>query len=308
MRVIITGGSGLIGRALTNNLAADGHEVVILSRSPELVRDLPVGAIAVGWDGQTADGWGNLADGADAIVNLAGENLKGEGLFPKRWTKKRKQIIRDSRLNAGAAVVDAVVHARKKPKAVIQASAVGYYGPRGDQKLDESAAPGDDFLARLCVDWEASTAEVETMDVRRAVIRTGIPLTAEGGALPSLMLPFKLFSGNIFGTGRQYYAWLHIDDHINALRFLIENSEAQGVYNLTAPEPVTNREFARTLGKVMKRPVWLPTPAFAVKAAFGEAATVVLDGQRVIPEKLEAQSFAFQYPVLGTALRDVLTI
>jgi hypothetical protein len=306
MKVIITGGSGLMGRALTQDLTADGHEVIILSRSPQKVAGLPSGAQALGWDARTAQVWAQHAEGADAIVNLAGENLKGEGLLPKRWTRARKSLIRASRLNAGAAVVEAIREARKKPGVLVQASAVGFYGPRGAEKFEENSPPGDDFLADLCQDWEASTAEAEKLGVRRVVVRTGIPLTASDGALPSLMLPFRLFSGNIFGNGRQYYPWIHFDDQIKALRFLIENKQAKGVYNLTAPEPATAREFARALGKAMRRPVWLPTPAFALRLALGEVSTVALDGQRALPARLLEQGFEFRYPQLEPALRDAV--
>jgi len=306
MRVIITGGSGLVGRALTESLAKDGHEVIILTRNPQKVKDLPAGARAVAWDGRTAGGWGELAEGTDAIVNLAGASIKGEGFLPSRWTRKRKELIRQSRLNVGKAVVEAVRAAKKKPKVLLQASAVGYYGPQGDEPLGEDEPAGKDFLATVCVDWEASTAEVEKMGVRRVVLRTGLPLTLKGGAFPLLVLPFRLFAGNWFGSGRQYYPWIHFEDYIAALRFLLENPKAQGAYNLSAPNPFTNREFALTLGKVMRRPVLLPVPRFALQVALGEVATVVVDGQRMLPTKLQKEGFKFSYPELEPALRDLL--
>src|SRR3990170_387251 len=293
MRVIIAGGSGLIGRALTENLTKDGHEVLILSRDPSKVRELPAGARALAWDAKTAGGWGAQADGADAIVNLAGESLKGRGFLPSRWTKRRKQAIRQSRLDAGAAVVAAIRQAKRKPKALVQASAVGYYGPHGSEPLDELAAPGRDFLAGVCVDWEASTAEVELLGVRRAIARTGLPLTMRGGAFPLLVLPFRMFGGNTFGSGRQFYPWIHFDDAIAALRLLIENPEASGPYNISAPNPVSNRDFARTLGRVLHRPAWVPVPRFALQLALGEVSTVVMDGQRALPKKLVEDGFAF---------------
>jgi uncharacterized protein (TIGR01777 family) len=305
MKVIITGGSGLLGRGLTANLASDGYEVIILSRSPGQVRGLPPGARAVGWDAESARGWGHQAEGAAAIVNLAGYPLDGPGFLPSRWTARRKQMIRQSRLDAGAAVVEAVQQAEKKPGVVLQSSAVGYYGPRYDERLDESAAAGDDFLAQVCVDWEASTAAVVAEGVPRAVLRTGLPLTEDGGAFPLLKLPFTLFVGGPFGDGQQYYSWLHYDDHIRAMRFLID-ARADGAYNLTAPNPVTNREFAQTLGRVMRRPSWLPAPAFAMKLALGEVSTVVLDGQRVLPQRLLDSGFHFDYPELEPALKEVL--
>ncbi len=301
MRVIITGGTGLIGRALAADLAAGGHEVILLSRAPERVTGLPTGGRAVGWDGHTAAGWGPLADGARAIVNLAGENLGAA-----RWTAERKRRIRDSRLNAGQAVVQAVQAAGRVPRVVVQASAVGYYGPQGDQELAEEAPPGSDFLARLCVEWEASTAPVEAMGVRRVVIRSGVVLHAMEGALPRMLLPFKLFVGGPLGSGRQWISWMHIADEAAAIRFLIEKEEAAGAFNLTTPHPLTNADFGRVVGRVLGRPAWMPAPAFALRLALGEMATVVLDGQRVVPRRLLALGFAFRFPEAEAALRNLL--
>lgn len=307
MRVIVTGGSGLIGRGLTDNLAKDAHEVAILSRSPGRVNGLPQSARAVGWDARTATGWGELADGVDVIVNLAGENLKGKGLFPSRWTRRRKELIRQSRLDAGRAVVEAVKLATRKPELLVQASAVGYYGPHGDEPVTETTPTGSDFLSRLCQDWESSTMEVEKLGVRRVILRTGLPLTLKGGAFPSLALPFRLFAGNTFGSGKQFYPWIHFDDYIAAIRFLIDNPKSSGPYNLSAPNPVTNREFARTLGRVMHRPSFFPVPRFALEIPFGEVATVVMDGQRMVPNKLSKSGFEFRFPRLEPALKAILT-
>lgn len=306
MRVIITGGSGLIGRALTESLAADGHEVIILSRTPSKVDGVPSGVRAAGWDAKTAAGWGGLADGCDVVVNLAGESLKGNGFLPSRWTRGRKQLIRQSRIDAGMAVVEAVRTAQKKPKLVIQASAVGYYGPCGDEPVTEQSPSGTDFLSGVCRDWEASTAEVESMGVRRVVLRTGLPLTMRGGAFPLLVLPFKFFAGNTFGSGKQYYPWIHFADYIAALRFLIDSPSSSDVYNLSAPNPARNREFARTIGRVLRRPAWAPVPRFALQIALGEVSTVVMDGQRAVPEKLGREGFVFKYPELQPALEDLL--
>lgn len=306
MRVIIVGGSGLIGRGLTDSLAKDGHETIILSRAPGKVKGLPSGAKVVSWDGHSTRGWGELADGANAVVNMAGASIKGQGFLPGRWTAKRKQLIRQSRIDAGRAVAEAIKQTKVKPKVLIQASAVGYYGPRADELVTEDQPPGHDFLASVCVDWESSTAEVEAMGVRRAVVRTGLPLTLKGGAFPLLVLPFRLFAGNWFGSGKQYYPWIHFEDHIAALRFLIENPNAKGGFNLSAPNPVPNREFARMLGKVMRRPVWMPVPRFALELALGEVATVVLDGQRAMPQNLTNLGFKYKYPDLEPALHDLL--
>ncbi|MEX2142953.1 MAG: TIGR01777 family oxidoreductase [Anaerolineales bacterium] len=306
MRVIITGGSGLIGRALSENLTKSGHEVIILSRQPAAVPALPGGVRVLSWDASTAAGWATQADGADAIINLAGESLKGRRFLPSRWTARRKQLIRQSRQDAGAAVVQAVREAKRKPKVVVQVSAVGYYGPRGTQTVDERAAAGEDFLASVCTAWEASTAGVEALGVRQVVARMGIPLTMQGGAFPLLVLPFRFFGGNTFGSGQQVYPWIHFEDAIAALLFLVENPKASGPYNLSAPNPVSNREFARTLGRTLRRPVWIPVPRFALQLALGEVSTVVMDGQRAVPARLLEAGFAFRYPDLQPALQDLL--
>jgi len=301
MRIIITGGTGLIGRALAANLAADGHEVILLSRAPGRVTGLPAGVRAEGWDGRTAAGWGPLADGAQAVVNLAGENLGAA-----RWTAERKRRIHESRLNAGRAVVQAVQSAGRAPRVVIQSSAVGYYGPQGDRELAEETPPGSDFLAQLCVEWEASTAPLEAMGVRRAVIRSGVVLHASDGALPRMLLPFKLFVGGPLGSGRQVLSWIHIADEVAAIRFLLETEAAAGPFNLAAPQSLTNAEFGRVVGRVLGRPAWMPAPAFALRLALGEMATVVLDGQRAVPRRLLALGFAFRFPEAEAALHDLL--
>jgi len=302
MHTLITGGTGLIGRALIDSLVADGHTVTVLSRAPQKHQaSLPAGVTAVQWDGKTAEGWGHLADGADAIVNLA-----GEGIADGRWSDERKQRILQSRVNAGKAVVEAVRQAKVKPKVVIQSSAVGYYGVGDETPLPEGSAPGNDFLGRVCFDWEGSSAEVERMGVRRVVIRTGIVLSTKGGAFPKLLLPFHFFAGGAIGNGRQYFPWIHIDDQVRAIRFLMENEQASGPYNLTAPNPPTNSEFVQKLGKAMGRPALLPVPAFVFKIIFGEMSTVLLDGQRAVPKALEQAGFGFSYPEATAATRDIL--
>jgi uncharacterized protein (TIGR01777 family) len=310
MRVIITGGTGLIGRALTASLSADGHEVIILSRAPEKATGLPKGARAVRWDGQTASGWGELADGAGAIVNLAGESIGGENmlaLITKPWTRERLQLIRTSRVNAGRAVMQAIEQARVKPRVLVQSSAVGYYGLPGDQEITEDTPAGNDALARICVDWEATTAPAEALGVRRVVIRTGgAVMSTQGGALPFMLLPFKLFVGGPLGSGRQWFSWIHIADEVRAIRFLMDRSDAHGAFNLCAPEPLRNGELARVIGQVMRRPSFMPTPAFAMKLLLGDKATLVLDGQRQVPKRLLELGFQFQFPKAEAALQDLL--
>lgn len=301
MRVLIMGGSGLIGQALAANLARDGIEVIILSRRPEQIIGLPAGVMAKWWDGQTSDGWSSLVDGATAIVNLAGENISSG-----RWTHERKRHILESRLNAGRSIVQAVEAAPRKPRVVIQASGVGYYGPHGDEEITEETPPGHDFLAQLAADWESSTASQESLGVRRAVIRTGVVLSTEGGALPRMLLPFRFFAGGRLGSGRQWFPWIHIADEVGAIRFLIENEAANGPFNLTAPVPLNNAEFSRLLGQQLRRPALMPIPAFALRLLFGEMATVLLDGQRAIPRRLIQLGFTFRFPEAGPALGDLL--
>ncbi len=307
MRVIITGGTGLIGRALSANLAADGHEVIVLSRSPDRASGLPSGVQAERWDGQTADGWADLADGADAIVNLAGASLAGESFFPSRLTEERKRLIRDSRVNAGRAVVEAVRQASDKSRVVIQSSGVGYYGPHGDEKLDEDAPPGDDWGGQMSSqDWEPATAPVETMGVRRAIIRSGVVLDAREGAFVRLLLPFRLFVGGPMGSGKQWMSWIHREDEARAIRFLIENEEASGPFNLSSPNPLTNADLARAVGRVLGRPSFIPVPGFALNLAFGEVADTILKGQRVVPHRLQEMGFTFRFADAESALRDLL--
>ncbi|MCB9137226.1 MAG: TIGR01777 family protein [Caldilineaceae bacterium] len=301
MRIIITGGAGTIGRPLSAALAADGHEVSVLSRNPIEAQSMPDGVYVHRWDAETSEGWGELADGADAIINLA-----GAGLADKRWSDARKKLIRSSRIKAGKAVMEAIRNAGQKPKVLIQGSAVGYYGTsESAQPITEEHAAGNDFLAKLCSDWELSTAPAEHMGVRRPIIRTGIVLTNAGGAFPRLKLPFKFFVGGKLGDGEQWMPWIHIDDEVRAIQFLLENEDAAGPFNLAAPDPVRNHTMADALGESMHRPAFLPAPAFALKALLGEMSTVVLDGQKAVPAKLEGMGFEFTYPHIAAALDEL---
>jgi len=301
MRVILTGGSGLIGRAVAAELAAAGHEPIVLSRDPAKVPDLPPGVRAERWDGKTAAGWGGLFDRESAVVHLAGEPI-ADG----RWTAERKRRILSSRVESSAAVVAAISAAAVKPRVLLQASGIGYYGDTGDREVEESDPPGDDFLARTCVAWEGATAAVEALGVRRAVLRTGVVLAREGGALPRMLLPFRLGVGGPLGDGRQWFPWIHMADEVGAIRFLLEHADAAGPFNLCAPNPVRNADFARALGRALYRPSFLPTPAFALRLALGELAQALLTGQRAFPRHLTAQGYAFRFPVLAGALADLV--
>ena len=310
MKILITGGTGLIGNALIDALLADGHEINVLTRNPDKARNaLPSAVIPHKWDAATPKGWDHLIPAMDAVINLAGQSIAGESLLDivtKRWTGESKARIRQSRANVGSALVAAIEKAEKKPKVFIQSSAVGYYGPGGDTELTENDPAGNDFLAETCRIWEDSTVKLESMDVRRVIIRTGLVLAGKGGILPIVLLPFKLFAGGPLGNGKQFVPWIHIDDEVNAIRFLLNNEDAHGAYNLTAPNPLTQREQAKVIGRLLRRPSFIPAPTFALKLALGEKSTLVLDGQRAIPENLEVEGFDFKFTNFESALKDLL--
>lgn len=314
MRILITGGTGLIGRALVDSLAGEGHEVIVLTRSPGRATGLPTGARPAGWDAETPEGWGELlvtapgegVEGGTGIVHLAGESV-AEG----RWTEAKKRAIRDSRVGSTRAVVAAVEAAAERgaepPRWLLQASAVGYYGDRGDEVLTEASDPGDDFLAEVAKEWEAASAPVERRGVRRVLLRTGVVLDDEGGALPRMALPFKMFIGGPLGDGKQWVPWIHRRDEVGAIRFLLARDDASGPYNLTAPQPVTNRMLSETLARVLHRPCLLPVPRIMLHLAFGEMAEILLASQRVMPQRLEEAGFVFRHPTVGGALEDLLS-
>jgi uncharacterized protein (TIGR01777 family) len=302
-RILITGASGFIGSVLARDLAAGGYDIVALTRNAKASRERFHGSVALReWDGRTAAGWGPLADGALAIVNLAGDNL-AQG----RWTRSKKERILQSRTDAGAAVVEAVRTAGTKPEVLLQASAVGAYGGRGDEELDESSPSGTGFLAEVVKSWEDSTKEVEAHGVRRAVMRSGIILGKAGGAWPRLALPFRFFTGGPLGNGRQWFSWISLQDEVRAVRFLIERKELSGTFNLVAPRPLRQKEFCRILGKAMRRPSLLPVPALVLRVLFGEKAVeTLLAGQRVLPRRLLEAGFDFRHPDAETAIAALL--
>ncbi len=300
-RVVITGGAGFIGNALSYDLASGGYEVILLSRDPGANWPSVRGVRVAKWDGYTSAGWLEFAEGAEAIVNLAGENI-GTGY----WTPDKKRRVLESRLRSGAAVSDAVTKAKRKPKLVVQASAIGYYGSAGDRVLDERAENGEGFLAEVCRQWEASTEAVEKKDVRRVIIRTGAVL-GHGGMLSSLILPFRYYMGAIPGDGRQWISWIHIHDEVRAIRFLIENKKASGVFHLVSPWPVRAMEFYKSMARSIRRPVMFRAPAFALRLLLGQMANeLALSSQRAVPGRLEELKFRFEFTDLGAALEDLL--
>ena len=301
MRVLITGGTGAIGRRLTDQLLKEGHEVTILSRKALKPARLPVKVTFLQWDGKTAKGWGNHLEAVDAVVNLA-----GAGIADARWTAERKKVIVDSRVKPGQAVVEAFKSVSQKPKVLIQASGVNYYGTDREKAFTEDDGPGDDFLAEVCIKWEAATLPVEAMGVRRVIIRSGAVLDPTAGALPKLAMPVRFFVGGPLGSGRQWLSWIHYADEIGAIKFLIETEAACGPVNMTAPQPVRNKELAQAIGRVLHRPAVMPAPSLAVKLMVGELSDVVLKGQQVLPAALQRLGYPFKYPQIDAALKNLL--
>ncbi|MCX7069610.1 MAG: TIGR01777 family oxidoreductase [Gammaproteobacteria bacterium] len=298
MHVLITGGTGFIGRELAASLLADGHAVTVLTREiTSSGNRVPNGARAIRDLAR--------ADAVDAVVNLAGANLGGT-----RWNPVTKMGFRTSRIDTTRRLVDWMSRLGTRPKVLVSGSAIGWYGPQGDEMLTESAPAGGDFSATLCRDWEAEALKAAALGVRVCTLRTGIVLgpsgPAGGGALAQMLPAFRLGGGGPMGSGRQWMSWVHRADLVTLIRFLIERETASGPFNGTAPEPVTNAEFARTLGRVLRRPAILPMPGFALKLIVGEMAEILLSGQRVIPQAALDQGFRFRFPTLDAALRDVL--
>jgi len=300
MKAMIAGGTGLIGSALAESLLEDGCQVSIISRNPDRVdsRYKPVS-----WEESS------LIDElmtSTAVINLAGASLAGNNPTQMRWTPKRKEAILSSRRTAGRKLVQAIKGMERVPEVFLQASAIGYYGNQGVEPVDENSSPGNDFLAKVCLDWEASTAELEEIGVRRLVVRIGLVLSSEGGLLPTLALPFRFFIGGRIGSGQQYLSWIHIQDLVEGIKYLIENPNCQGAYNLSAPNPATNQVFSTHLGNALQKPVWLPVPSLLLKGFLGEAATLALEGRPVYPTRLLAAGYPFIYPDLDDSLIDLI--
>jgi uncharacterized protein (TIGR01777 family) len=293
--IVIAGGSGFLGRKLAKLLESAGHVVRVLTRRPAGSRD-------IGWNPDGSPGTlPRDLDGTDVVINLAGENVAGG-----RWTAQRKAALRASRLLPTRTLVRAIALLAAPPRVFVSSSAVGYYGPRGKEAITESSSPGSDFLARLCVEWEQEAQPAASASTRLVVVRTGLPLDADGGVLGKMLLPFKLGLGATLGSGDQYMPWIHGDDWTAMMMWLIQNDRAAGAFNASAPTPVTNRDFTRTLGRVLKRPAILHAPAFALHAVLGEMATILTTGQRAVPAYAEHLGFRFTYRTLEPALRSLL--
>jgi uncharacterized protein (TIGR01777 family) len=294
MSILIAGGTGLLGTALADALRRDGHSVAILTRRPTREHD-------VRWSPPQQDpAWTSRVSGAHAVINLAGESIAGG-----RWTTTRKAAIRESRTKATGVLVQAIETAAEPPSVFISSSAVGYYGTRGDEPVTEATPSGADYLAQVGRDWEALATRASSRS-RVVLLRSGVVLARDGGALPQLALPFRLFAGGPAGSGKQFMSWIHIDDWVAMVRWALTTPSIAGPLNATAPAPVTNEEFSRTLGRVLGRPSWMRVPAFALRLMLGEMAdALVLGGQRVLPEAAQRNRFVFRFPTLESALRDI---
>ncbi len=304
MKIVVAGGSGFLGRALTARLEAEGHDVAILTRSA----GQPRGRVRrVAWqpDGSAPppeagrpSGWAREIDGADAVVNLA-----GEGIADRRWTRARKRALLESRIHSTRSLVAAIRAASERPRVFLQASGIGYYGVAGDEVLDESSPPGSDFLAGVCLNWEAEARAVEALGCRLVIVRNGIVLARHGGALKKMVPAFLFFAGGPIATGRQYMSWIALDDWVALTVWAIERTNVTGAFNATAPEPVTNAQFSQALGRALHRPSWIPVPAFALRLLFGQLADAgLINGQRVLPKRSLSQGFTFGYPNIDAAL------
>ncbi len=299
MRVGVTGATGLIGAELCRSLFKDGHQVVAFGRDPNRLKSVSPGLEPVAWEAD-APLPGESLKGVDAVVNLAGEPIAAG-----RWTASRKKAIVDSRINGTRHVVAAM--AESGCKFLVNGSAIGYYGDRGDEPLSEESSPGHGFLASVCGRWEAEALKGEKQGLRVALLRTGIVLSPKGGALAKMLTPFKLFAGGPLGDGSQWMSWIHLEDEVALIRHLLEDAQARGPVNATAPNPATNQVFSTTLGKVLNRPAFMPAPAFALRLLLGEMAeALLLEGQRVLPKAAEAAGFQFKHPQLEAALRHLL--
>jgi uncharacterized protein (TIGR01777 family) len=295
MKVLIAGGSGFLGTALKNSLTRDGHDVFILTRKS------PKNSNEIEWDGKTTNGWGNIVNEIDAIANLTGYGLEH---WP--WTKRQKRKFRDSRVIPGRLLVSAIQNAGRRPGVFLQTSGVNRYGLRGDGIADESTAPGSDFLGQLAIPWEDVTKPIEELGVRRVIVRNAVVLDRKGGLFPRMTLAPRLFFGGTFGNGKQSMPWIHIVDQTNAMRFLLENDNAHGPFNLVAPRPTTSAEFMRAVSKALHRPYWFHVPAFLLRLVLGEMSVLLTEGRYSQPKRLIELGFPFQFGELEKAMEDLL--
>ena len=301
MKVAISGATGLIGTALRESLAADGIQILALSRKPSVSQG-PQGPPleTIPWDVENGRFDASALEQVDAVVHLAGEPIA------QRWNEARKRAIRESRVKSTRLMVEGLKSLKRRPKVLVSASAIGFYGDRGDEVLEEGSPPGSGFLPETCQAWEHAAMEAMGLGIRTAVVRTGIVLSTRGGALKKMLPPFRLGVGGPLGSGKQWMSWIHIDDMVGAIRHILDKDDIMAAVNGTAPAPATNAEFTRALGRAVSRPAFLPAPTFGLKIAFGEMASILLEGQRVVPKKLLDTGYRFRFPELQGALSDVL--
>jgi len=296
MRILITGANGLIGTALQRSFDEIGHELLLASRKE--AKD----SQHIQWDVEKGFSELERLEGIDAVVHLAGESV-----FGLSWSDAKKKAIRDSRVDGTRSVVEAISKLKARPNVLVAASAIGFYGDRGDEEMTESSAAGDTFLAEVSKEWESEARRAEDAGIRTVLLRTGIILSKDGGALGTMLLPFKLGIGGVVGSGKQWMSWISIDDHIRVINYAIEYENVRGAVNSVSPNPVTNGEFTKTLGEVLYRPTILPLPSFAVNMVFGEMGdALLLASTRVVPKRLEDAGFEFKYPELKTAIEHAV--
>ena len=298
MKIAVTGATGLIGAALCERLRQEGNDVLVITRRENSSSPFPV----VHWNPERGELDTRSLEGVDAVMHLAGETIA------ERWTPEKKERIRTSRVAGTRFLVDGLKRLSKRPSVLIGSSAVGFYGNRGDEVLDEGSPPGTGFLPEICQAWEAEVARASELGMRAVRLRTGIVLSTKGGALAKMLLPFKLGLGGPVGSGSQWMSWIHIDDVVGGYHFALHHSDLSGAANLTAPQPVRNADFTRALGRALGRPAFLPAPGFALKLIFGEMAQdLLLDGQRVLPRRLESAGYQFQHTGVDDALADAVS-
>jgi len=301
MRIVIAGATGFVGRSLVNALMTQGHELIVLSRRTAKPGQIHGKVRYVIWNPETEGLLIREIDGADAVINLAGEPVIG-----KRWNKSQKEKILTSRVNATKTIVHSIEKSTRKPRVLVNASAIGIYGSRGNEELSEEAIAGNDFLSNACKAWEAHAIRAQDFGVRVVRLRIGVVLGRDGGALQKMLPPFKFFAGGWLGSGNQWMSWIHLSDLIKLIEFSLTNERVSGVLNAVSPQPVTNKAFSMVLAQILKRPCFLPAPEIALKILLGEMSVILLGSARVIPKKTKASGFQFQYSDIRSALESIL--
>ncbi len=304
MKIAVTGATGLIGKSLCTRLQREGKQLVLFARNTRSAQSSFPGARVLEWDAVAGPPPMGSLDGVDAVVHLL-----GEGIADGRWSSSRKKAIRESRIEGTRNLVEGLRRSSQPPGLLVSGSAIGFYGSRGDEELDESSERGDGFLVDVCQAWEEQARAAEALGIRTVLLRTGIVLSTHGGALAKMLPPFRMFVGGALGSGKQWMSWIHMDDEVGLIRHILTSDEFRGAVNATAPGPVTNSQFSKTLGRVLGRPSILPAPGLVLKLVMGEMAQeLLLNGQKVLPKRALASGYSFKFPELEGALRDLLTV